>query len=74
MNLILVEPNERRADGTLRLSGPRARHIADVLKAQPGDSIRLGVLDGPLGTGTITSLTKEAIELSCALEDRIPPR
>ncbi|MBU1695187.1 MAG: 16S rRNA (uracil(1498)-N(3))-methyltransferase [Verrucomicrobia bacterium] len=74
MNLILVEPDERRADGTLRLSGPRARHIADVLKAQPGDSIRLGVLDGPLGTGTITSLTKEAIELSCALEDRIPPR
>ena len=74
MNLILIESQERRADGTLRLSDARARHIANVLKAQPGDSLRVGVLDGPLGTGTITSLTKDAAELSCAFEDRIPPR
>lgn len=74
MNVVLIEPEEKTSDGALRLSDGRARHILHVLKARPGDSIRLGILDGPLGTGTITTLAKETVELSCSFEGTIPPR
>ena len=53
MNLILLEPDEIHADGTAVLSGKRARHVREVLKAAPGEEIRVGVVDGPMGTATV---------------------
>ncbi len=64
MNLILLEPNEIQADGTAILAGLRARHVRDVLKAATGDSIRVGVIDGPLGTATVNEAGKD-IHLQC---------
>ncbi|MBQ9727782.1 MAG: 16S rRNA (uracil(1498)-N(3))-methyltransferase [Kiritimatiellae bacterium] len=47
MNRILFEPSERGADGAVRLRGDRARHVALVLKAAPGDTVRAGRIGGP---------------------------
>lgn len=74
MNRLLVEPESLHADGTVRLTGAQARHVVTILKARPGDTIRVGLLDGPRGTGTITALANEAVELSCGFEDTVPPR
>ena len=74
MNVILIEREEMSSEGLLRLSDGRARHILDVLQARPGDPIRLGILDGPLGKGTVTALAKGSVELSCAFGAEIPPR
>ena len=72
MNLILLEPDEIQADGSALLTGPRARHVREVLRASPGEEIRVGVVDGPLGTATVVEDSRE-LRLRCALGAVIPP-
>lgn len=72
MNLILLEPEEVAADGTALLSGKRARHVREVLKAAPGEEIRVGIIDGPAGTATVLEDSKQ-LYLRCALSNEIPP-
>ena len=74
MNLILLEPNEVRDLGDVTLSGTRAEHLLKVLKVQPGQEVRFGILDGPCGIGTVTSIDDGAVELRCAFETVVPPR
>jgi len=73
MNRILVEKNEVRPDGTCVLSGARAAHINGVLHAAPGRSVRIGVIDGPRGAGTVTVAGPDEVTLACEFEDAIPP-
>lgn len=73
MNLILLEPEEVSADGTAVLSGKRARHVREVLKAAPGEEIRIGVVDGPMGTAMVIADGK-ALRLRCELSKEVPPR
>ena len=72
MNLILLEPDEIQADGMAVLTGKRARHVCEVLKAAPGEEIRVGVVDGAMGTATILEDAKQ-LRLQCALTDQAPP-
>jgi 16S rRNA (uracil1498-N3)-methyltransferase len=72
MNLILLEPDEIRADGTAILAGHRARHVREVLKTAPGGTIRVGVVDGPTGTATVEENAEE-IRLRCTLAGNISP-
>jgi RsmE family RNA methyltransferase len=72
MNLILLEPDEAKGDGQVRLTDARAAHIRSVLRATSGQSIRVGILDGPLGTGVVTMVTDEAVTLACAFEATVP--
>ena len=74
MNLLLIEPGSLHAGHSVRLEGAPARHVVEVLNARCGDTLRVGLLDGPRGTGTVTTLAKDAVELSCVFEDTIPPR
>ena len=74
MNLILLEPSEVTASHSVTLSGPRATHIRKVLRAAIGDELRIGVLDGPLGIGTLTAIDADAITLQCVLESATPDR
>ena len=73
MNLILIEQNEMGADGTVCLSGSRARHIRDVLKALPGMSIRVGLINGLRGQGTILELSVDRVILGCSFDEPAPP-
>ena len=72
MNLILLEPDEIQSDGTAVLSGKRARHVREVLKAAEGEEIRVGVADGARGTATILEDAAQ-LRLSCALTAPPPP-
>jgi 16S rRNA (uracil1498-N3)-methyltransferase len=74
MNLILLEPLDFIGDGTVRLSGTRAGHLRDVLKGVPGDTVRVGVIDGATGLGTVTSVTDRCVELRCAFDAAVPGR
>lgn len=68
MNLILIESHELDAGGVAAVRGDRARHMRDVLKVVPSATVRVGVVDGPLGIGTVTAIDDEAVTLSCTLE------
>jgi len=72
VNLILVEPGEL-AGAEVTLTDRRAAHIRDVLHALPGTAVRLGLLDGPRGVGTVTALDATRVALRCAWEAEPPP-
>jgi len=74
MNLILVEPFEVLADGVVRVSGARAAHLRAVLHVAPGVAVRVGVIDGGTGVGTVASVADDSVELRCAFDTSAPER
>jgi RsmE family RNA methyltransferase len=73
VNLLLFEPDEVRPDGTVTLTGPRARHLLSVLNVEPAQSVRVGLLDGPLGTAAVLSTSAGEVTLGCAFDPSAPP-
>jgi 16S rRNA (uracil1498-N3)-methyltransferase len=74
VNLIILEPGEASADGGVTLSGARAAHLINVLKAATGKRVQVGVLDGPRGTGEVQSVSEGTVALRCEFEANVPPR
>ena len=72
MNLILFPPDEVAPDGRVVIRGVQAEHIRTVLKVVPGHHIRVGLLDGPKGVGTIESMSGSDVIVSVEWEDEIP--
>lgn len=73
MNLIVLEPAELSTSGEVTLVDARAAHIVGVLRATVGQPVRVGVLDGPLGTATVTAISDGGVTLRCTLEASPPP-
>jgi 16S rRNA (uracil1498-N3)-methyltransferase len=74
VNLILLERDEIDADGTARLTGPRAEHIVHVLRAASDVCVRVGVLDGGTGVGRVTLGGDGSVRLACELDAVVPSR
>ena len=76
MNLVILEPGESGDGSDTRLSGARATHLIDVLHVTPGAQVRVGILDGPRGVGTVKSIDALArtVLLRCTFEPALPPR
>ncbi len=74
MNLILLQPDDFRDDGLAVLTDGRARHIHKVLKAEPGKTLRIGLLNGPFGTGTVLAIDQHEVCLQCMVEEKTPPK
>jgi len=72
MNLVLLFEEDFVSHGVVRMHGRRAEHIARVHRAGEGDTLVVGVASGRIGSGTITSLTGDAVEMSVTV-DRDPP-
>ena len=71
MNVILLTPTEIAGDRVV-LTDERARHIREVLRGKFGHEVRVGMIDGPFGTGTIEDIDPEHVALSCRFEDVMP--
>ena len=65
MNLIILRESDRRDAVTFTLSDERAVHIRTILKCSQGDSLEVGMLNGPTGVATIVALDDRAITLAC---------
>ncbi len=74
MNVVLLARDEVGPDGTARLVGARARHVVDVLRATSGQDIRVGIVDGPFGVGTVTTVGDATVDLRCTFDDAVPSR
>ncbi|WP_426414967.1 16S rRNA (uracil(1498)-N(3))-methyltransferase [Aestuariirhabdus sp. LZHN29] len=72
MNLILVSADERQGN-RVQVSGRRLQHIRQVHRATEGDQLRVGEINGLMGTGVITALSDEVAELQLDL-DHPPPK
>jgi len=73
MNLILLEPTEVPVSGPVELSGRRAEHIIKVLGCKPKDQVRVGVVDGARGHGTVLDLSSGRVTLDLVLDSPAPP-
>jgi 16S rRNA (uracil1498-N3)-methyltransferase len=73
MNLILLFTSDFVAPSRVRLTGRRLAHVTDVHRAAVGDVLTVGVAGGLIGTGAVTRLDREALELSVTLAADPPP-
>ncbi len=73
MNLILINPDELDAAGRARLTDERAKHIRNVLRAELGKTLRIGLLNGPFGAGILETISPEEVVLGCEFEAETPP-
>ncbi len=74
MNIVLLAASEIRADGHADLTDVRAKHLITVLKVGVGSDVRVGVIDGPVGTATIAGIGDSRVTLECRFEKAPPPR
>jgi RsmE family RNA methyltransferase len=74
MNLILLDPAEVRSDGTVVLADRRAAHVTTVLRAAPGERLKVGLVRGAMGTGEILALRAGEVVLRVVLDRDPPPR
>jgi len=72
VNLVLLEPSNFIAETRARLQGRALHHIREVHRANTGDTLRVGVVNGRIGRGTIESINIDAVEMSIKL-DTDPP-
>jgi 16S rRNA (uracil1498-N3)-methyltransferase len=74
VNLILLDERDGLDSGRVRLADARAAHLLTVLRVTPGQTVRVGVLDGPIGVGTVESAADGRVTLRCELDTDPPPR
>ncbi len=56
------------------LADRRADHIREVLHGREGQSLRIGRLNGALGTGMIKTVGPEGVTLRCSFAEAMPER
>ena len=72
MNLLLLEDQDFVAAYRIRLSGRRLNHLNEVHRAEAGDSLRVGRLNGLMGRGQLLRLDGQEAELQVEF-DQPPP-
>jgi RsmE family RNA methyltransferase len=73
VNLLLVAADEVDATGLCTLVDERAVHLRTVVKAQPGSSVRAGIVGGGLGIAQVVTDDGTALVLRLALGTPPPP-
>ena len=74
MNLILFDDADRIDAQHIRLTDERQRHIHDILKSATGDVLRLGELNGRIGTGRIIDQDSKGFTLAVELDESPPAK
>jgi len=70
MNIILFEKKELSPENRLLLTDHRAKHIVKVLQSEPGDTIRIGEINGDIGQGKVDTIARKypfRVELAVTL-------
>lgn len=74
MNIILLEPGDWIDPNTVRLNDYRHRHMTEVLKVTLGQTLRVGLVNGDWGIGTVSQVEQDATRLTVELQEgqRLP--
>ncbi len=73
MNILLAE-QEEIIDGRLVVTDHRAEHIIKVLRSEIGETVRIGIIDGPRGIGMIESMRRKhprSVSMRVSLEETV---
>ena len=72
MNTLLFDLSEVQNENELVLTGERASHIRSVLKLKVGNELRVGQIDGLLGTAKVLKLDNSSVKLKFKLSEKPP--
>lgn len=73
MNLILVDAPDLSNHREIQLTGRHMDHVVNVLKARVGDDVRVGFINGRLGSGRLVRRNDQSVTLEVTLGEA-PPR
>ncbi|MDF1543813.1 MAG: RsmE family RNA methyltransferase [bacterium] len=73
MNLLILKEHDRISDHEFSVSGDRQNHINQVLKLEPGDQIKAGIVNGPVGLAQIERSDPQRLILTFVPADQQPP-
>ena len=73
MNLILLFESDFSAADTAIISDRRFHHIRQIHQPEPGQQLKVGLLNGEIGTGIVINLSEHQITLSVSLNRSPPP-
>jgi RsmE family RNA methyltransferase len=65
MNLIILTDSDRLDDAVYCLRDGRAEHIRSILKPKVGETVEVGLLNGPAGQGEIVKIGDAEVCLRC---------
>ena len=74
MNLLLFSESDRTDDGLLTISDRRLHHLLEIHGKDSGDQIRVGEINGALGTAQIICIDEEKALLKPLLDQRPPEK
>lgn len=73
MNLVLLDPADFTDQARVVLQGRRHAHLREVVRVTQGESLRVGLIGGKLGTGAVRAIDERQVELDVTLVDDPPP-
>lgn len=74
MNIVLIQPSDWCGDQVAVLRDQRAVHIREVLRAQVGDRLRVGLRGGNRGQGLVETIDDHGVQLRVQLNEAPPAR
>ncbi len=72
MNLLLLNARDMIDDNHAHIDDHRAQHLLQVNQSMVGDSVKVGMLNGDLGTATILDISNQSLSLEVELQRRPP--
>ncbi len=72
MNLIILFDEDFITDQQVRLTGRRRDHILSVQRAEVGETLSVGRLNGKIGKGLVIRCDQTAVEMTVELTDDAP--
>ena len=69
MNIILLRKSDWNGGQSIRLRDYRAQHIISVIQPSLGQTLRVGLINGHKGIGTITAIDKTMVQLDVVLSE-----
>ena len=73
MNRIILEHKEVDAAGGVTLTGRQLKHVREVLQVREGDTLRVGIMNGPIGTARVERVNAQGVDIRCRWEG-VPAR
>ena len=74
MNLLLFSDGDRIEGDRIRISDHRLQHLQEVIDANEGDTLRVGEINGSMGTAELLRLEKGEAVLEVSLNDSPPEK
>ena len=69
LNIILLRQSDWTYGQSVRLSDYRAQHIISIIQPALGQSLRVGLINGHKGIGTVTAIDQTTVQLDVALTE-----